>query len=173
VTRIVRGEETEMAKPTNTVVRPVKTPEEERAAALEALLEGASDNSVALLEAVALLQSLHQHGILEAFVALFQKGDDVLGIAMDTLAQPAYSQGVKNALTLAQTFSSFEEQTLARAQQMAVGGIQAFASAKPPAKPFGVFDLLRALKDPDISAGLAAVLGLLKGIGAIQRKQNS
>jgi hypothetical protein len=49
-----------MAKPTNVIARTVTTPEDERATALEALQEGASDNSSALLEAVALLQSLHQ-----------------------------------------------------------------------------------------------------------------
>ncbi|HEY7341645.1 MAG TPA: DUF1641 domain-containing protein [Ktedonobacterales bacterium] len=159
-----------MAKPTNVIARPVQTPEEERATALEALLEGASDNSPALLEALALLQSLHQRGILEALAALFQKGDDVLGIAMDTLAQPAYSNGAKNALMLAQTLSALDEETLATSQRMVVSGVHGFANAKPPAKPLGVFDLLRALKDPDVSAGLAATLGLLKGIGAAQRQ---
>lgn len=162
-----------MAKPTSVIARPAQTIEEERATALEALLEGASDNSPALLEALALLQSLHQRGILEALAALFQKGDDVLGIAMDTLAQPAYSNGAKNALVLAQTLSALDEETLATSQRMVVGGVQRFANAQPPAKPFGVFDLMRALKDPDVSAGLAATLGLLKGIGAAQRQQKA
>lgn len=162
-----------MARPTTVIARPETTPEEVRATALEALLEGASDNSPALLEALALLQSLHQRGILEALAALFQKGDDVLGIAMDTLAQPAYSNGAKNALVLAQTLSALDEETLATSQRMVVGGVQGFANAQPPAKPLGVFDLLRALKDPDVSAGLAATLGLLKGIGAAQRQRNA
>lgn len=162
-----------MAKPTNVIARPVKTTEEERATALEALLEGASDNSPALLEALALLQSLHQRGILEALAALFQKGDDVLGITMDTLAQPAYSRGAKNALALAQTLSALDEETLATSQRMVVNGVRGFTNAKPPVKPLGVFDLLRALKDPDVSAGLAATLGLLKGIGAAQRQHGT
>jgi uncharacterized protein YjgD (DUF1641 family) len=160
-----------MAKPTNVIARTVTTPEDERATALEALLEGASDNSSALLEALALLQSLHQRGILEALAAFFQKGDDVLAIAMDTLAQPAYSNGAKNALLLAQTLSALDEETLAASQRMVANGVRGFAHAQPPAKPFGVFDLLRALKDPDVSAGLAATLGLLKGIGAAKRQQ--
>jgi uncharacterized protein YjgD (DUF1641 family) len=162
-----------MAKPTNVIARTVTTPEEERAAALEALLEGASDNSPALLEALALLQSLHQRGILEALAALFQKGDDVLGIAMDTLAQPASSNGAKNALILAQTLSSLDEETLARSQRMVANGVRGFAHAQSPAKPLGVFDLLRALKDPDVSAGLSAILGMLKGVGAAQRQQGA
>lgn len=159
-----------MAKPTNVIARPVKTPEEERDAALEALLEGASDHTDALLSGLALLQSLHQRGVLEALAALAQKSDDALGIAMDTLAQPAYSQGAKNALILAQMLSSLEEETLVTTQRMVASGVRAFAGAQPPAKPLGVFDVLRALKDPDVSAGLAAVLALLKGIGAAQRK---
>ncbi|HEY1389339.1 MAG TPA: DUF1641 domain-containing protein [Ktedonobacterales bacterium] len=160
-----------MAKPTNVIARTVTTPEDKRATAREALLEGASDNSPALREALALLQSLHQRGILDALVALFEKGDDVLGIAMDTLAQPAYSSGAKNALVLAQTLSALDEETMARSQRMVVGGVRGFANARPPAKPLGVFDLLRVLKDPDVSAGLAATLGLLKGIGAAQRQR--
>lgn len=160
-----------MAKPTNVIARAVKTPEEERATALESLLEGASDNSQSLLEALALLETLHQRGILEALAAFFQKGDVVLGIAMDTLAQPAYSKAAKNALILAQTLSSLDEETMAASQRMVASGAQGFANAQPPAKPLGIFDILRSLKDPDVSAGLAAILGLLKGIGAAQRQR--
>ena len=160
-----------MAKPTNMIVRPVKTQEEKRSVELETVREGASDHSDALLEAVALLQSLHERGVLEALTALFQQGNEVLGVAMETLAQPAYGQGARNALTIAQSFAAVDEETMATSQRMVRGGLRGFAKAQPPAKPLGVFDLLRALKDPDVSAGVAATLALLKGIGAAQRQR--
>lgn len=160
-----------MAKPTTVIARPETTPESERATALETLLEGASDQSGALLEALALLRALHERGVLEALVAFFQKGDDVLGVAMETLAeQPTYTLGAKNAMTLAQSLGELDEPTVATTQRMVSGGLSAFANAQRPAKPLGVFDVLRALKDPDVSAGMAAVIALLKGFGAAQRQ---
>ena len=160
-----------MANPTTVIARPETTPDEQRATALEALLEGASDQSGALLEGLALLQALHERGVLEALVAFFQKGDAALGVAMDTLAeQPTYTQGAKNAMTLAQSLGELDEPTVATTQRMVRDGLRAFATAQRPAKPLGVFDLLRALKDPDVSAGLASVIALLKGFGAAQRQ---
>jgi uncharacterized protein YjgD (DUF1641 family) len=160
-----------MAKPTNVIARPAPTPEQERAAGLETLLEGASDHSSALLEGLALLQSLHERGILEALTALAQQGDAALGVAMDTLSsQPAYSQGARNALTLAGSLGALDEPTMEQTQRMVTSGLRAFAAAQPPARPYGFFDLLRELKDPDVSAGLAATIALLKGIGAERRR---
>lgn len=159
-----------MAKPTNVIVRPTPAPEQERASALETLLEGASDHSSALLEGLALLQSLHERGVLEALTALAQQGDAALGVAMDTLSQPAYGQGARNALTLAQSLGALDAPTMEQTQRMVTSGLRAFAAAQPPAKPLGIFDLLRALKDPDVSAGLAAIIALLKGIGGERRR---
>lgn len=160
-----------MARPTSAIARAVKTPEEERSDALETLLEHASDHSEALLEVLALVQALHEQGALGALTALSQQGDAALGVAMETLSQsPGYAQGARNALALAQSLATLDDQTVATTQRMVTGGVQAFASAQPPAKPLSVFDLLRALKDPDVSAGLAALLALLKGIGAARRQ---
>jgi uncharacterized protein YjgD (DUF1641 family) len=162
-----------MAKPTTVIARPPTTPEGERATALASLRAGASDQSDALLEGLALLQALHERGVLEALVAFFQQGDGVLGVTMDTLAnQPAYTQGAKNAMTLAQSLGELDEPTVATTQRMVSGGLRAFATAKPPARPLGFFDVLRALKDPDVSAGLTAVIALLKGFGAAQRQRS-
>jgi uncharacterized protein YjgD (DUF1641 family) len=160
-----------MAKSTNVIVRPLKTQEERRSGERETLLEGTSDHSDALLEAMALLQSLHERGVLEALTALFQQGNEVLGVAMETLSQPAYGQGARNALTIAQSFAAVDEETMATSQRMVTGGLRGFANAQPPKKPMGVFGLSRALRDPDVSAGLAATLALLKGIGAAQRQR--
>lgn len=163
-----------MARPTNVIARAVKTPEEERSEALETLLEHASDHAAALLAALALVQALHEQGALEALTALSQQGDAALGVALETLSQsPGYAQGAKNALALAQSLATLDDQTVATTQRMVTGGVQAFASAKPPAKSLSVFDLLRALKDPDVSAGLTAVLALLKGVGAALRQPDA
>ncbi|HEX8729640.1 MAG TPA: DUF1641 domain-containing protein [Ktedonobacterales bacterium] len=67
--------------------------------------------------------------------------------------------------------SELDEPTVAATQRMVSGGVRAFATAQRPAKPLGVFDVLRALKDPDVSAGMAAVIALLKGFGAAQRQR--
>ncbi|MCL6517727.1 DUF1641 domain-containing protein [Alicyclobacillus sp.] len=39
-------------------------------------------------------------------------------------------------------------------------------------RPLGMWDLLRALRDPDVSAGLALVLGMLRGMGAAVRAEH-
>lgn len=165
-----------MARPTTAIVRAVPTPEEERDTALGTVHERTAASAEALVEGLALLQSLHERGVLEALVALVQHGDDVLGTVMETLAQGSgdngYTRGAKNAITLAQGFGALDEATVATTQRMVTGGLRAFASAEPPTKPLGVFDLLRALKDPDVSAGLSAVLALLKGIGVAQRERD-
>src|SRR5579863_2667641 len=142
-----------MAKATSTIAPAPTTTADARDTALETLLEGASEHSEALLESLALLQALRQSGALDLLLALFQKSDDVLRIVMDTLAQPAYGDGLKNAVTLTQSLSMLDEPTMATTQRMVLGGLRAFAGASPPAKPLGILDLVRALRDPDVSAG--------------------
>jgi uncharacterized protein YjgD (DUF1641 family) len=43
------------------------------------------------------------------------------------------------------------------------------ATAHPSDKPLGLFGLMRALSDPDVSAALQALLGALKGLGRALR----
>lgn len=161
-----------MARPTTAIAHAVTPPAEERAATMDTLKGETSDSASALADGLALLRALHQQGILEALAALAQHGDDALGIVMELLTRDgSYVSGAKNAMVLAKTLATLDDTSVDATQRMLSSGLRAFASAKPPARSYGLLRLGQALKDPDVSAGLEAILALLKGIGAAQREQ--
>ncbi|MCL6637423.1 MAG: DUF1641 domain-containing protein [Alicyclobacillus sp.] len=158
-----------MAKPVTTVVMPANAAGEQQAARLAELRAEAAAGSDALQAALQLLQALHERGVLELLTALFARGDRVLNSLVELLSQAETVRAMQNLLTLAAQIGQLDPQRWERCLAGVAAGLQAAAVTPPPARPLGVFELLRQLKDPDVSAGLAAGLAFLKAVGKITR----
>ncbi|GMA51641.1 hypothetical protein GCM10025857_29980 [Alicyclobacillus contaminans] len=132
-----------------------------------------------LRQTLQLLQAMHDRGVLELFTALFERGDKVLGLAVQVLSEPENVRALKNVITGLQWLTSVDVDALRNYQQGALEGIkQARAAASAvsggaPQKPLGVFELMKQLKDPDVSAALRVGLAFLKGFGQSMRQPDA
>ncbi|MCL6594100.1 MAG: DUF1641 domain-containing protein [Alicyclobacillus sp.] len=158
-----------MAKPVTTVVMPVNTESEQQTARLAELRAEAAAGSDALQAAIQLLQALHERGVLELLTALFARGDRVLHSLVELLSQAETVRAIQNTLALAEQVGRLDPQSWERCLTGLTAGLQAAAATPPPERPLGLFELLRQLKDPDVSAGLATGLAFLRAVGRVAR----
>ncbi|SFU91462.1 DUF1641 domain-containing protein [Alicyclobacillus macrosporangiidus] len=158
-----------MAKPVTTWIRPEPTEADLQSERLEGLLHAAADHADAVEEGLRLLQAMHDREVLQLLTALFVRGDRVLGILAEQLDGPGTATGLRNLSLAVSSLGQLDSDALARVLGGVAGGLEAAAHAAAAARPAGVFELLRQLKDPDVAAGLAAGLALLKAVGRALR----
>ncbi len=131
-------------------------------------------NRDALKHGIALLQILNEREVLQMITALFEQLDPVMTVIVNQVAKPEYTGGIKNVFALAGGFSQFDSEALTALLRGVARGVKAAAEATEQSKSgIGVFDLLKALKDPEISSGLRTLLQFLKGFGAGMALQQS
>ncbi|KUO96308.1 DUF1641 domain-containing protein [Ferroacidibacillus organovorans] len=120
-----------------------------------------------LKHAIALLQVLNEREVLQMLTALFEQLDPVMTVIVNQVAKPEYTGGIKNVFALAGGIGQFDSESLSTLLRgMARGVKEATEASEPSRTGMGVFDLLKALKDPEISSGLRILLQFLKGFGA-------
>ncbi|MCL6452952.1 MAG: DUF1641 domain-containing protein [Alicyclobacillus sp.] len=153
-----------MAKPVTTL-RPQSGGEAVAEERLLELRQQAAQHAEGLLESLRLLQAMHDREALQLLTALFERGDQVLQLALGELNQPGAVNGIRNVLTLIGAIGQVDPALTRHTATATTAGIHAAAEAAAKSAPMGVFDLLRHLKDPDVAAGLGAALAFLKAFG--------
>jgi len=126
--------------------------------------EATGENATELAEAVETLAELQRSGTL----------DDVLALA-DTLALATAALDDEMVTNLAATGSRLGELADTAADEEVARSLESVLTAvgeageEPPESP-GVFGLARALRDPEVKAGLGFLLAVAKAIGRDRRE---
>jgi len=107
-----------------------------------------------------LLRALNERGLLDGARAILE-GNEASGRAIREFLMR--SQDLRIARNLRAAFE------LLAAIDLGGGGRGAGRSPGAPARPMGLLELRRRLRDPDVSAGLEVVLGALAAIGRARR----
>ena len=154
-----------MAKPIKTIQRTEITEEHIKAESLESILSGVAQNKDSLLETLQLLQELHDSGIIDALGGLVKAKDKVAKIAVGQLTRKPLTNMINNAMAAGGILTETEPETTKKLiSSLSVGLQKAEEGLKSDVK-FGLFDLVKALKDPDINRALGFGVNLLKGLG--------
>jgi uncharacterized protein YjgD (DUF1641 family) len=151
------------------IVRPVKSEADIESERLAEVRKQIALDADGLVEGLKLLQAMHDRGVLELLVAVFERGDRVLQKLVDLAAQPGTTQALKNLAVAMEMWSRLDSEDI---QKLGHGVSAGFAHAAEGAspKPLSIFELMRELKDPDVSAAVRAVLAFLKGFGQALRE---
>ncbi|MBX6353152.1 MAG: DUF1641 domain-containing protein [Thermoflavifilum sp.] len=157
-----------MAKPIQTVVQFTPDPQAASEKALLRLLQAVAEEADAVEEALRVVRGLHERGLLELTAAALEQGDDVLRIVVEQLNQPGAVRALQNLVRLVQQLEALNLEKMGTLLEGAANGLEE-ALAQPADRPLGVFGLMRALADPDISTALNALLGALRGMGRALR----
>ncbi|AMX84557.1 hypothetical protein GS3922_13395 [Geobacillus subterraneus] len=160
-----------MAKPITAIQKRQMTEEEKRAEALAKLKAAVGDSEEAVRELLTLIEQLHESGLLEAANALLKAREDVAKIVVGQLNQKPVTTMVNHAFALAGLAASLDpERTAKLLEHIASGAIEAYEETSVEPKKVGLFDLFKALNDPDINRAVHFFLSALKAIG--QRLRN-
>jgi uncharacterized protein YjgD (DUF1641 family) len=152
-----------MAKPITKIVQPVLTEKEKRELTLEQVVQDVVSNAEGIREMIKFLQELHESGILEALTALVEAREKVAKIAVGQLLRPPVTNAINNAMAAAGSITELDPEITKKLMGSIVKGLQK-AEAGLGSK-VGIFDLIKALRDPDINRAIGFGLALLKGIG--------
>ncbi|MED4877638.1 DUF1641 domain-containing protein [Anoxybacillus geothermalis] len=155
-----------MAKPIATIQKRQMSEEEKRAEALAKLKAAVGDSEEAVRELLDVIEQLHESGLLEAASALLKSREKVAKIVVGQLNQKPVTTMINHAFALAGLASSLDpEKTAKLLEHIAEGAMEAYEQTAVETKKIGLFDLLKALNDPDVNRAIRFFLSVLKAIG--------
>ncbi|OYD09117.1 DUF1641 domain-containing protein [Paludifilum halophilum] len=153
-----------MAKATRKMVSIQPDEEQIRRRQIDKLLCVLADHQGSVKEAVILLNQLHRHGLLEMANAVLEQGENLLEVMLRQARQPGATDGIKSAIAFGQILTRLDEQMITRLGEGVYYGLNKMETEQG-LRVNGVWDLLRALRDPEVARGLSALLALLQGLG--------
>lgn len=154
-----------MAKPIRDIKKVELSEENKQTQSLESLLSEVAQNKDSLLETLHLLQELHSSGILEALNSLVQAKEDVAKIAVGQMTREPVTNIINNAMAAGGALTKLNPEMTQKLMGSLTTGLEKAEQGLYSDKKIGVFDLMKALKDPDLNRAIGFGLNLLKGVG--------
>jgi len=155
-----------VAKPITVIQKRQVTEEEKRAEALVKLKTAVGDSEEAVHELLEFIEQLHESGVLEAANALLKAREDVAKIVVSQLNQKPVTTMINHVFALAGLAASLDPERAAKLlEHIASGAIEAYEETSIQSKKVGLFELFKALNDPDINRAVRFFLSALKAIG--------
>jgi uncharacterized protein YjgD (DUF1641 family) len=154
-----------MAKPIQTIQKPEQTEEQKKIQSLENLISGVADNKDSLLETLELLQELHNSGIMDALGSLLKAKESAAKIAVGQLTRQPVTNMINNAMAAGGILTELDPVTTSKLAKSLTTGLQKAEQGLKDDTKIRLFDLMKAIKDPDINRVLGFGFNLLKGMG--------
>jgi len=154
-----------MAKPIQTIQKTEITEEQKKTQALENLVSEAAQQTDPLLETLKLLRELHDNGILDAVTSLLKAKDRAAQIAVGQLSREPVTNMINNAMAAGGILTELDPETTSKLVNSLKIGLEKAEQGLKEETKFGIFDLMKAIQDPDIKRAMSFGMNLLKGIG--------
>jgi|GEM_PF-1774389 len=151
-----------MAQPIQQIVR---EPRDERRAAQARVEEAVLQSADGIVDGLRLLQACEEKGLIPIVRALVEQGDDVLRVVVHAISRKGVTDGLKNLIGIVQFLSVVPPEDMERVFHAVARGLERAAEGEANAR-MGVYDVLRALRDPDVGRSLAMLFAFLKGMGS-------
>ncbi|KSU83516.1 DUF1641 domain-containing protein [Fictibacillus enclensis] len=154
-----------MAQPITKIVHPARTEKELQEQSLEAILTDLAKSGDGIREMIKLFNELHESGILGSVNGLVEAKEKVAGIAVEQLLRPQITNAINNMMAAAGALSDTNPDMTKKLMGALGNGLEKAEKGLEANEKVGVFDLMKALKDPDINRAIGFGLNLLKGVG--------
>ena len=115
-----------------------------------------------------LLDVLEETGWIDVFTAALEQRESLLGILVDELNRPGAVQAVKSVIGLGQMFSNLDPAALTAMGKGVTDGVNRVYEGSM-IEVHGIWDVLKASRDPDISRAFSTILTILKSMGEALR----
>ncbi|PLR86845.1 hypothetical protein CVD25_17185 [Bacillus canaveralius] len=154
-----------MAKAIKKIHRIEVNEQEKRKKDLREVEDALIDNKEAILQSLQVLHHMHERGILSVLNGLLGQGDRVLNILVKAADKPENTNAIKNLLLMVGTLGMINVQQLEPFLLKVDAGIARVAKHANTEEKTSYFDLVGALKDPEINRAVTLLLNFLKGMG--------
>ncbi|MFD2924065.1 DUF1641 domain-containing protein [Halobacillus naozhouensis] len=146
-------------------VKPMEVPREEQIEKdVSEVKEAVADNKDAILKGIKLLKALEEGGTLDSAYAFTKKKKEALGYVANELNKEQYTPLIENLPELVFLLGELDVKSLRELTDRVNQGIEQM-NTEDPAKKTSVFDLAKALKDPEINRSITMMMQFLKGMG--------
>ncbi|WP_019119565.1 DUF1641 domain-containing protein [Brevibacillus massiliensis] len=154
-----------MARPITRIARTPVTEKERQNQAVENVIEVLAKNADGIQEAIKLLQELHNSGILGALNAAVEAKEEIAKIVVGQMGRPPVTNMINNALAAAGELTAVNPEMTKKLMSGLAKGLQKAEEGSRTEAAIGIFDLIKALRDPDVNRAIAFGINLLKGVG--------
>lgn len=134
---------------------------ESERAQMQELLAVHHEDVAELLRLTALLR---EKGLLDAATATLEQGEDILDILVKQANSPGSLGGIKSMIAIIQGVTQLDS----RLVSAVFGGLGEASTiiARGDADPVsGLWDIVKVIRDPDVTVGLTAIFTILKAVG--------
>lgn len=140
---------------------PKRDPREELRSRLE---QAPVEHAEAVLAGFAVLQGLHDRGVLELLRDVLGGGDKILEIAVEAAKTPEAIRGIRNLLILTKTFGAIDPELLKKFAEAVPDALVSAAKAQEKEPP-GFWETLRIVRSRNLRRGLAVMNSVLEAFG--------
>lgn len=140
---------------------PKRDPREELRSRLE---QAPVEHAEAVLAGFAVLQGLHDRGVLELLRGVLGGGDKILEIAVEAAKTPEAIRGIRNLLILTKTFGAIDPGLLKKFAEAVPDALVSAAKAQEKEPP-GFWETLRLVRSRNLRRGLAVINSVLEAFG--------
>lgn len=154
-----------MANPIQTIQKTELTQDQIKIQSLENLLSEVAHNKDSLLDTLNLLKELHDSGIMEALGSLLKAKESAAKIALGQITRKPVTNMINNAMAAGGILTELDPETTSKLAKSLTVGLQKAEQGLKADTKLGLFDLMKAIKDPDINRAFGFGFNLLKGIG--------
>jgi len=154
-----------MARPITKIASQPVTEQDRQNQAVDSVLASLAQNAEGIQEAIQLLQELHDSGVLGALQAAVEAKEDIAKIVVGQIARPPVTNMINNAMAAAGALTELSPDTTQKLMKGMTKGIQKAEEGLRSGQKVGIFDLMRAISDPDMNRAVGFGLNLLKGLG--------
>ncbi|MEM1504927.1 DUF1641 domain-containing protein [Domibacillus sp. 8LH] len=152
-----------MASPIRTLKKREWSEEEKKQQSLHKLTDSLTENEEALQKTIAVVCELHDSGILEAAESMLKAKENIAEVALGQVSRKEVTSLINNVMAAAGILTAIDpEQT----KKLLAGVASGLEEAKENNdQKVRLFDLIKALKDPDVNRAMNFGLHFLKGLG--------
>jgi uncharacterized protein YjgD (DUF1641 family) len=140
---------------------PTRDPREELLSRLE---KAPAEHAEALLAGLAVLQALHDQGVLEILRGVLGGGNKILEIVVGAAKTPEALRGIRNLVIMTKILGSIDPELLKRLAE-AIPDVLVGEAKAQETEPPGFWEVLRILRSKNLRRGLAGVNNLLEALG--------
>lgn len=143
----------------------LELPKHDPAEELRSRLERApAEHAEALLAGIAVLQALHDQGVLEVVRGMVNGGSRILEIVVDAAKTPEAIRATRNIVIMGKILGSIDPELLKKIAA-AIPDVLVGEAKAQETEPPGFWEALHILRSKNLRRGLAVVNNLLEALG--------
>ncbi|MED3562819.1 DUF1641 domain-containing protein [Bacillus xiapuensis] len=154
-----------MAQPITMIKKEIPSKEEIESKKIANLQSQLAENEEALNTLMNLVGELHENGILDSANAMLQAKEKITEIALNQVNREPVTNFLNNFISASSAFTDFKPEQTKKLVSCVAAGMNEGTEFVQNNKKVGVFDIMKALNDPDINRAVGFGIHFLKGMG--------